>query len=169
MRFHQHTGVRVADMDRAARFYLEAFDAEWLNRPYELSGPEIESLFPFPGLRLRVAHVGFEDGALELLQFLEPEGLAGASPAGDAPEMSPHFGLYTAEIDRVYAAVEPAGGRLLTEIVSVVAPSGREHRVFFCADPDGNAIEVLDFTMEDVVSGAHESFPESDPARGGTR
>jgi hypothetical protein len=39
----------------------------------------------------------------------------------------------------------------------------------FCADPGGNAIEVLDFTMEDVVAGAHETFPESDPAGDRTR
>jgi catechol 2,3-dioxygenase-like lactoylglutathione lyase family enzyme len=163
VRFHQHVCFTVADMDRAARFYVDGLGGAWLNKPYELSGPEIEQIFPLPGLRLRVAHIGWEGGSLELLQFTAPNDVAAASPSGESPTMAPHFGLWTEEIEQAYEAVQAAGGRILTELQHAASLTESEQRVFFCADPDGNVVEVLNFDMSEVVRSAHELFPESDP------
>ena len=59
----QHVAIRVSDIDRAARFYVDLFDGRYLTRPFTLSGPELEPLFGgHDGLEVRVCLLAFEQG-----------------------------------------------------------------------------------------------------------
>ena len=70
---HHHPALRVSDLERAAQFYLEAFDGHWVTRPFVLQGDFAEMVFGGPeGLAYRVCHVGFDEGCVELFEFVEP-------------------------------------------------------------------------------------------------
>ena len=71
---HHHPALRVSDLERAAQFYLDAFDGHWVTRPFVLQGPFAEMVFGGPrGAAYAVCHVGFDEGScVELFEFLEP-------------------------------------------------------------------------------------------------
>lgn len=72
VRADHHISLRVADIDRAIRFYRDAFGGRLVAAPAERSGPYIEGVFG-EGTRVKVCHVAFDANAVELWQFLEPE------------------------------------------------------------------------------------------------
>ncbi len=162
-RLHTHIGVRVADQQRAARFYIDALGGRWLIRPFEVSGERAEHLYGGPkGVRVLVCHIGFGDGAIELCEFLEPRVTARperTSPGGPFP----HCGVAVDDIDATYGRIEPAGGRLLSDLVWSVSPdSGRS--IFFCEDPDGNVMEISSSGLDESVRLIHERLPHTVPA-----
>ena len=60
---HHHIGLRVSDIDRAAQFYIDAFDGHWMAKPFTLSGEFAEIVMDGPpGVAFKVCMVGFEDG-----------------------------------------------------------------------------------------------------------
>ena len=46
---HHHCGLRVIDIDRAARFYIDAFDGHFLAMPFPLEGDFAETVMEGPG------------------------------------------------------------------------------------------------------------------------
>src|SRR5262245_5953790 len=112
----QHIALRVSDIDRSARFYIEAFGGRYLTLPFEVEGPEMEGLFGgHAGLRVKVCILGFDDGIIELFQFLDPERSTGAEDPTRAMLM--HWCL---EVDDVEASVE----RVLSLGATLVQPVG---------------------------------------------
>ena len=71
---HHHCGLRVTDIDRAGRFYIEAFDGHFLATPFELSGDFAETVMEGPpGVTFKVCMVGFADGSvIEMFEFVDP-------------------------------------------------------------------------------------------------
>src|ERR1700734_3650648 len=108
---HHHCGLRVTDIDRAARFYIEAFDGHFLATPFELSGDFAETVMEGPpGVTFKVCMVGFADGSLvELFEFLDP--------AHPVEVVHPtrgniiHYGIQVDDVDEALDRVEKAGGR----------------------------------------------------------
>jgi len=161
--FHTHVGVRVADLRRAASFYIDVLGGRMLTLPFEVTGPRAEHIYGGPpGVRVFACHVQFETGAIELCEFVEPrvpERQRRPSPGGPFP----HVGLRVSDVVAAHARVEPAGGRLLSEIVwSVDENSGRS--IFFCEDPDGNALEVSSGNLDSSVSLIHAHIPSAVPS-----
>ena len=138
--FH-HPGLRVTDIDRSARFYLDAFDGHWLTKPFVLEGefPEVVMGGP-PGVRFKVCHIGFDEGAVELFEFLEP-----AHPIEDVADA----------LERV----EALGGRRLWPDIN---PWG-DANVIYVADPDENIVELTDAPLERIVELTIAAIPEADP------
>ena len=156
-----HVGLRVMDLERAVRFYVEVFGGRQLTSAYELSGERADSIYGHEGSRLRVSHVGFADGAVELLHFAEPDVPETRRPGGGGP--FPHFGVVVDDIHAVHAAVEPAGGTLLTDVLWSIRPDSRRY-LFFCEDPDGNVVEAVTSGLEDTLRLIHEVQPQTIPS-----
>jgi catechol 2,3-dioxygenase-like lactoylglutathione lyase family enzyme len=157
-----HVGLWTNDHDAAIRFYLEAFDGKLLTVPFELSGERAERLYRTPGVRMLVCHIEFPDGGgVELCRPLAPSREMPLRESRNGIPL-PHVGLRMKEIERAYAAVEPAGGRILSDLIWSVSPdSGR--MVFFCEDPDGNVVEVVTSGFEESIALIHATRPESVP------
>ena len=52
----QHVALRVSDIERSARFYLEAFGGRYLTLPFVIDDPEMAGLFGgHEGLKVKVA------------------------------------------------------------------------------------------------------------------
>jgi catechol 2,3-dioxygenase-like lactoylglutathione lyase family enzyme len=158
---HHHCGLRVTDIDRAARFYIEAFDGHFLATPFELSGDFAETVMEGPpGVTFKVCMVGFADGSLvELFEFVDP--------AHPVEVVHPtrgniiHYGIQVDDVDEALARVEQAGGR---RIWPEVSPWGTAS-IIYVKDPDENIIELSDASMETIVELTLASFPHADPKR----
>lgn len=133
-RWH-HTGIAVADIDRALTFYRETLG---ISVAFEARGMTdlIESITGVPGLRADLvqcaSHLG--DQVLEFIQFHNvPE---------SAPEILPirpgrvHTAYLVPDLEHAIAATVAAGGQMLGSITEF-----DEGRAVYCADSSGNVIE----------------------------
>jgi catechol 2,3-dioxygenase-like lactoylglutathione lyase family enzyme len=153
----QHVAIRVSDIDRAARFYVDLFDGRYLTRPFTLSGPELEPLFGgHEGLEVRVCLLAFEHGNLELFEFLHPR-----VPLEELDQTRANLVHWCIQVDDVrgtLARVEAAGGRAVHPVLDW---GGAE--IVYCTDLDGNVFELASASLEDAARRSIEMFPEAAP------
>ncbi len=156
---HHHPALRVSNLERATRFYLDAFEGHWVTRPFVLEGPFAEMVFGGPpGTKYTVSHIGFDEGScVELFEFLEP--------VAPIREINPwegnllHFGILVDDVPATLARVEAAGGqRLWPEIAQWGDAS-----VIYVLDLDQNIIELTDRTVARIAELTIEQFPEAAP------
>jgi catechol 2,3-dioxygenase-like lactoylglutathione lyase family enzyme len=153
----QHIALRVADIDRAARFYVEVFDGRYLTRPFTLSGPELEPLFGgHEGLEVRVCLLAFEKGSIELFEFLHPRVEMGELDQTRANLV--HWCVQVDDVGETLARVEGAGGKAVHPVLDW---GGTE--VVYCTDLDGNIFELISSTMEETAARSIAMFPEAAP------
>jgi catechol 2,3-dioxygenase-like lactoylglutathione lyase family enzyme len=154
---HHHVAVRVADMERAATFYIEALGARWLAKPFTLEGDEIAQLWGgHAGLRVRVALLGFDEGGLELFEFEHP-----VHPTGDTDPPADrimHWGLRVDNVRDALARVEAAGGKAVHPVLEW---GGND--IVYCRDPDGNVFELITTPFEENVRATLEVIPDARP------
>jgi catechol 2,3-dioxygenase-like lactoylglutathione lyase family enzyme len=159
--FH-HPGLRVSDIDAAAQFYVDALEGERLTLPFVMDGDYAAMCMQGePGMRFKVCHVGFDEGMIELFEFLEP-----AVPPRPVPPTEGtliHIGLRVDDVAGALARVEAAGGRRLFPEIA----QWRSIEVIYVADPWGNVLELTDCTPEESIRGSIEVYPEADPAGDG--
>ena len=161
---HHHPALRVSDLDRSAHFYIDAFEGHWVTCPFTLDGEFAEMVFEGPpGLRYRVCHIGFGEGAVELFQFLEPT--LPVRPIHATEGNALHFALRVDDVARTLARVEAAGGRRRWPEVARWGDAS----VIYVADLDENVIEVTDATLERIVELTIAAFPEAAPGAGAAR
>jgi predicted enzyme related to lactoylglutathione lyase len=159
-RANDHHGIRVGEMDRAIRFYADAFGAEPATRPFTIDGEFAEEQFEGPaGVSYRLCHLRFDSGMIELFEFTEPH----EEPAPVHPTKASimHIGFVVDDVTATAARVVEAGGRMIFPVTTWGA-----NRLTYVADPDGNVIEIADAPLEELLVGTMAQFPESDPRRG---
>ncbi len=155
---HHHVAVRVADMDRAAAFYIDALDARWLAKPFTLEGDEIAQLWGgHPGLRVRVALLGFDEGGLELFEFEHPVAPDGRRPTRQATGSCTGAFASTTSAETL-ARVEAHGG---SAVHPVLEWGGND--IVYCRDPDGNVFELITTPFEENVRATLEVIPDARP------
>ena len=152
-----HQGLMVEDIDRAVRFYTEAFDGRPLTLPVALEGSAAETVMAGPpGTRYSMCLIRLGSATVELFSFLGDVRPAWAR----APEgRLPHFGLQVDDVDAALERVESCGG---ARVFPRVERWGRA-RVVYVADPDGNVIELLDVPPEVIAEEAIRMFPKAAP------
>jgi len=150
-----HQGIRVTDMERSIRLYVQALGAEQLTHPFVIEGDFAEAMMEGPpGVRFLLCHLRFEVGMIELSQFLEPRGAA--EPAHSSRVNIMHLCFQVDDVDAVAERVVAGGGR----IVFPVTAWGK-HRLTYVADPDGTIIELADAPLSELLAGTLERFPEA--------
>jgi catechol 2,3-dioxygenase-like lactoylglutathione lyase family enzyme len=146
-----HLALRVADLERQSRFYCEVLGFEAAT-PYEAGGAKVATFMDvsarsFRGRFLRRA--GFH---LELLQY-EP---TRPGRSRDADEVGiAHLSFVVDNIAEVAERVLEAGGQMLTQMDQAFGAT--TVRFAFCADPDGNRIELVEYTG-DADPAPHAGF-----------
>jgi catechol 2,3-dioxygenase-like lactoylglutathione lyase family enzyme len=162
---HHHPALRVSDLERAARFYIDAFEGHWVTRPFVLEGDFAEMVFGGPpGTRYAVSHVGFDEGScVELFEFLKP--------VVPIREINPwegnllHFGIQVDDVAAALARVEEAGGRRLWPEIAQWGDAS----VIYVNDLDQNIIELTDRSVARIAELTIAQFPEASPDAGGAR
>jgi catechol 2,3-dioxygenase-like lactoylglutathione lyase family enzyme len=153
----QHVALRVGDLERSAEFYLEAFGGRYLALPFVIDDPDMAGLFGgHAGLKVKVSILGFDEGVIELFQFLEPVRPTG--PEDPTRSMLMHWCVQVDDVEASLARVEALGA-------TTVQPLGDwgGSKFVYCYDLDGNVFEMLDSSMADTAQRTIDLFPEAAP------
>jgi catechol 2,3-dioxygenase-like lactoylglutathione lyase family enzyme len=139
-RLDQHVALRVTDVERATRFWVEALDGRPAGPPASGRGGYLDELFG-AGCRLRLAYVLFEAGAVELFEFEEPR--VAVPPSRQVADGLMHFGVHVPDAAAALARVEAAGGRARSAVHGI-RPGDDAPRFVYCEDPDGHVFELME-------------------------
>lgn len=154
-RANDHLAFRVADIERATQFYVEVFGAEIVTNPFVIEGDFATAMMDgAEGVRFQLRHLRFDSGMLELFEFMS-SGVP-SPPATPTEAKILHAGFQVDDVDAVAAKVEHAGGRVLMPVTA-----WGNYKLTFCADPDGNIIELADASIERLVEATQASFREA--------
>jgi catechol 2,3-dioxygenase-like lactoylglutathione lyase family enzyme len=144
-----HVGMTVADMDRSLEFYTRVLDFT-VESDAEVVGPEWEGLTGVFGVRLRIVRLQLGAERLELTEYL-----AASAPGRPIPVDSrsndrwfQHIAIITSDMDSAYRRLRThrvrhasTGPQRLPESL----PNAAGIRAFYFRDPDGHALEILQF------------------------
>ncbi len=153
---NHHPGIRVSDIERSAQFYIDALGGHWQTKPFVIGGEEGEFVMGgLKGASFKVCHIGFDEGTIELFEFLEP--------VHSVPELRPaehgiiHYAFQVDNVPEALERVEANGGkRYWPEIRDMPL----DFQVIYVNDPDGHVLELIDVSIDDLV----KRLADSDPA-----
>jgi glyoxylase I family protein len=144
MRSSAHVALRVADIERSTRFYVEALKGEVV-MDIALEPDFVQSIFGAPaGTRGHNRFITFWDSSIEIYQFMPSEPIPDANQTVGGIT---HFCLMVPDVLDAVARVEDSGGRSLFP----VRPYGVGKHFVYVADPDGHVVELLDATLEECI------------------
>lgn len=137
----RHSGVVVADLERALKFYRDVLGFE-IRVQADESGPFIEKILGINGIAVTtVKMMAPNGGMLELLHFKTLH----AAPVSNDKEVTTngwtHVALTVTNLDGLYDKMRAAGVFFTTE--PIVSPGGKA-KVTFCRDPENNLIELVE-------------------------
>jgi len=139
--------ITVADMDRSIDFYATVLFFEKVS-DVETSGQQVERLLDVPGLRMRVATMKLGAERIELIEYLAPKGRPVPADSRSNDRWFQHIAIIVNDMDQAYvwlrrhnvAHISPAPQQLPDW-----NPNAGGIRAFYFKDPDGHALEILQF------------------------
>lgn len=139
--------ITVSDLDRAVEFYTTVLACRKLDEIEQASAP-LERLTGVFGARTREATLALGQERLRLVQFLAPEGRPVPPDSRSNDRWFQHIAIVVSDIDRAYAhlrahRVRHASTGPQTLPPSIPAAAGIS--AFYFKDPDGHALEIIQF------------------------
>jgi catechol 2,3-dioxygenase-like lactoylglutathione lyase family enzyme len=140
-------GITVQDLDRSVEFFTRVLgfvrEAE-----AEVAGAEFERLSGVFGSRARVVRLRLGGDAIELTQYLAPEGRP-IEPGGRSNDRSfQHLALVVRDMDEAYRLLRRAKVRFGStgpQTLPTSNPNAGGIRAFYFKDPDGHYLEAIWF------------------------
>lgn len=139
--------VTVSDLDRSVSFYTRVLTFEKISES-EHDGEPWEHLYGVFGLRVRTARLRLGDEYLELTQFLAPEGRPIPVDSRSNDRWFQHVAIVVGDMDAVYRHLRGNNVRHASpgpQRLPDWNPNAGGIRAFYFRDPDGHALEVLQF------------------------
>ena len=151
-------GMTVSDVDRSVEFFKRVLSFEKVSDA-EVAGTEYEHLQGLFGLRMRVVRMKLGDEFLELTEYMTPRGRPIPVDSRSNDRWFQHIAIITSDMDRAYQwlrknKVEHASTspQKLPETIKPAAGI----RAFYFKDPDGHALEVLQFPADKGAAKWHQ-------------
>ena len=141
-------GITVADLDAAVRFYRDVLDFEPRGGVVELAGADAESLQGVFGVRMRVATLALGGATIELTEYLAPRGRAFPAHTRANDRWFQHAAIVVSDMERAYARLRVHGVEHASSGPQRLPdwnPNAGGIEAFYFKDPDGHALEVLQF------------------------
>ncbi len=158
---NHHPGFRVSDIERSGRFYIEALGGRWQTKPGIHAGRTAQvTMGGTPDARFKVCHIAFDEGTIELFEFLEP--VHPVIPVGPAEGGIIHFAFEVDDVAEALERVERAGGKRYWPEIREIKPLG--FSVIYVTDPDGHVLELIDVGVDDLCRRLIAADPALDPA-----
>lgn len=138
-----HVAINVTDLERATRFYMEAFGFEKLSE-VKPDG-KANRIMGFPDTEIKARQLRLAGGLTLLMrEFVAPR----YSGVRDVPAMNKtaliNFAIRVDDVDRVAKIVESLGGTVVTETRTREGTAEKPGPdVVFCFDPDGIRVELV--------------------------
>ncbi|HLF85107.1 MAG TPA: VOC family protein [Blastocatellia bacterium] len=143
-------GMTVSDVDRSVEFFSKVLSFEKVS-DVEVAGSEYEHLQGLFGLRMRVVRMKLGDEFIELTEYLTPRGRPVPVDSRSNDRWFQHVAIITSDMDRAYEWLRKnkvqhasTGPQKLPETIKPAAGI----RAFYFKDPDGHALEVLQFPAD---------------------
>lgn len=140
-------GMTVADMERAVLFYTRVLPFEVVS-DVDIAGEAYEHLQGLFGLRMRVVHLKLGDETIVLTEYLTPRGRPAPVDARSHDRWFQHIAIIVSDMERAYQWLH----RHKVEHVSSAPqrlpdwnPKAGGIWAFYFKDPDGHALEILQF------------------------
>src|SRR5689334_3199076 len=140
-------GMTVSDADRAIEFFSRVLSFSKVS-DVEVAGEQYEHLQGLFGLRMRVVLMRLGDELIELTEYLTPRGRPIPVDSRSNDRWFQHIAIITSDMDRAYDWLRKnkvqhasTGPQRLPETIKPAAGI----RAFYFKDPDGHALEVLQF------------------------
>ena len=143
-------GMTVSDLDRSVEFYSDVLSFNKVAE-VEVSGREYDQLQGVFGLRMRVARLQLGDESIELTEYLTPKGRPIPVDSRSNDLWFQHIAIIVSDMDRAYR-------RLRENRVEHISPEPQRLpdwnpnaggiRAFYFRDPDGHALEILQFPVD---------------------
>jgi catechol 2,3-dioxygenase-like lactoylglutathione lyase family enzyme len=137
----------VEDMDRSVRFFSDVLTFEKVS-DVEVTGSDYERLHGVFGLRLRVVRMRLGEEFIELMDFIAPEGRPVPPDSRSNDLWFQHVAIIVSDMDSAYARLRAhnirhasAGPQRLPDW----NPNAGGIEAFYFKDPDGHALEILEF------------------------
>src|SRR5690348_11161294 len=94
---YHHVAIQVADIDRAARFYIDVLEGHYLTLPVLMDQESAATVMDGPpGTAFKHCKVGFDAGAVEMFEFVGPHVPMWAIDR--SVRRLPHFGLIVDDV-----------------------------------------------------------------------
>lgn len=136
-----HVAITVADFNRTVRFYEDVFGAPVVGVNCDHDPERLRTFFGVDSSapELKIGWIRVPGGAtIEVFEF-RPVGGEGEEVEWSRPGLT-HLSFNVRGTDRWHRHLVEKG----VEIVSPPEASPKGHTFFFCKDPDGNLIELID-------------------------
>jgi catechol 2,3-dioxygenase-like lactoylglutathione lyase family enzyme len=140
-------GFTVSDMDRSIEFYTTVLDFEKISDD-ELLGPAYEALHGVFGARLRVVRLRLGDEYLQLTEYLASKGRPAPPDSRSNDRWFQHVAIIVRDMDQAYARLrrfKVQHASTAPQLLPKSIPNAAGIRAFYFRDPDGHALEVLQF------------------------
>jgi catechol 2,3-dioxygenase-like lactoylglutathione lyase family enzyme len=140
-------GITVSDMERAVQFYSTVLLFDKVS-DVEVAGTDYERLQGVFGVRMRVVRMRLGTETVELIEYLAPKGRPLPTDSRSNDRWFQHIAIIVNDIDQAYLWLR----RHRVEHVSPGPqqlpdwnPNAGGIRAFYFKDPDGHALEILQF------------------------
>ncbi len=139
--------ITVSDLDRSVEFFTKVLHFEHLSEA-ETSAPEYGRLQGIDGARIRTARLALGDERVDLTEYLAPKGRPVPADSRSNDRWFQHIAIIVSDMDSAYAWLR---SHRVTHVSSgpQTLPEWNENaagiRAFYFRDPDGHALEILQF------------------------
>jgi catechol 2,3-dioxygenase-like lactoylglutathione lyase family enzyme len=140
-------GMTVSDMDRSIEFYSNVLTFEKVS-DVEVWGTEYERLQGVFGLRMRVVRMRLGEEFIELTEYLAPQGRPSPVDSRSHDRWFQHIAIIVSDMDEAYRRLRAHKVRHASSGPQRL-PDWNPHaggiQAFYFKDPDGHALEILQF------------------------
>ncbi len=140
-------GLTVSDMERSIEFYTQVLPFEKVS-DVEVWGEDYERLEGVFGLRMRVARLRLGDEFIELTEYLAPKGRPIPMDSRSNDRWFQHVAIIVSDMSKAYQRLRQhnvqhasTGPQRLPDW----NPNAGGISAFYFKDPDGHALEILQF------------------------
>jgi lactoylglutathione lyase len=140
-----HFSIGCSDADRSIAFYRDLFGMELMSDREVESDGFVARVTGVEGARVRIVHLRGYGLGFELLEYLAPRGEQRARAPNDVG--SAHLCFIASDLDAVCRTLSEHGVRFRTKggPVTVIGGPNDGGKGVYVEDPDGNAVEVVEF------------------------
>jgi catechol 2,3-dioxygenase-like lactoylglutathione lyase family enzyme len=145
-----HVNLVVDDLQTMIAFYQDLLGLR-LTRRATIAGPWIDAVTGLRDVEADVAFLEVPQGpGIELIEYRRPLGSRPADLGEPHTKGLRHIAFRVMDLDALAAALRAAGMALGSEIQQVPAAQvdfAHQHkRLVYCRDPEGNLLELCEFT-----------------------
>jgi catechol 2,3-dioxygenase-like lactoylglutathione lyase family enzyme len=144
-----HVNIVVVDLEKMAEFYCDVMGLRPAQR-VTIGGAWIETVTGLAAAEADVALLEAGSGAgVELIRYRRPEGPRPESLGAPHASGIRHIAFRVDDIERAVGRMKSAGVEFLSDIQQVPTDQvdfvGKQKRIVYCRDPEGNLLELCDF------------------------